>query len=125
VVLINNSALPPEKVLFGEPPPVPAGSGDPALAVYAGEYDTGVKNGAVDIQYTFEVRGSDLWMQITGQPFIQLSHHPTAKDRFEFKPVKAEIQFTRKKDEVVSTTLFQAGLEIHARKLQAPKKTKS
>jgi hypothetical protein len=84
-----------------------------------------VKSGAVDIHYTFEVRGSDLWLQVTGQQFNKLSRHPTAKDRFEFKPVKAEIQFTRKNDEVVSTSLFQSGLEIHARKLPAPKKGKS
>jgi CubicO group peptidase (beta-lactamase class C family) len=126
VVLINNSALLPEKVLFGEPEPVPtpAGSADSTLAAYAGEYDTGVKAGAVDIHYTFEVRGDDLWMQITGQQFNQLTRHPTVKDRFEFKPVKAEIQFKRNKDEVVSATLFQSGLEIHARKLPVSKKSK-
>jgi CubicO group peptidase (beta-lactamase class C family) len=125
VVLINNNVLPPEKVLFGEPPTLQATSADPTLAAYTGEYDTGVKDGTVDIHYTFEVRGSDLWMEITGQSFIQLTRHPTATDRFEFKPVKAEIQFTRKGDEVVSTTLFQSGLEIHARKLPAPRKAKS
>jgi CubicO group peptidase (beta-lactamase class C family) len=121
-MLINNGALSPEDVLFDKPPAKPAGPPDPALAVYAGRYDTGVQSGATDIHYTFEVRGSDLWMQITGQPFIKLSRHPTAKDRFEFKPVEAEIQFTRRKDEITSTTLFQSGLEIHAKKLPAQRK---
>jgi hypothetical protein len=31
--------------------------------------------------------------------------------------VNAEIQFTREDDKVVSTTLFQAGMEIKAKKL--------
>jgi hypothetical protein len=73
----------------------------------------------MDIHYTFEVRGSELWMLVTGQSFIQLSRHPETKDRFEFKPVGAEIQFTRNKEDVVSATLFQSGMEIHARKLSA------
>jgi serine-type D-Ala-D-Ala carboxypeptidase/endopeptidase len=120
-ILINNAALDAETVLFGEPAAPPATPPDSALAAYAGAYDTGVKSGDTSILYTFEVRGSDLWMEITGQSFIPLTPHPTKKDRFEFKPVKAEIQFTRKKDDIVSTTLFQSGLEIQARKLPSKK----
>jgi hypothetical protein len=56
-------------------------------------------------------------MQITGQPFIPLSHHPTMKDRFEYLPVNAEIQFDRVNGKIVATTLFQQGMTIHARKL--------
>jgi hypothetical protein len=117
-MLINNSALAPEDVLFEKPPSGPA---DPALADYVGEYDTGVKAGATDIHYTFEARGSELWMQITGQPFIPLTRHPRTKDRFEFEPVKAEIQFTRGRGGIDSATLFQAGLEVHAKRLSSQK----
>jgi hypothetical protein len=60
-------------------------------------------------------------MQITGQPFIPLDRHPTVADRFVFKPVNAEIQFERKNGGVVATTLFQSGLEIHAKKLTRQK----
>ena len=121
VILINNNEFLPEKVLFDQLDAAPKAPADPALAGYVGAYDTGVKAGATDILYTFEARGSDLWLQITGQPFIPLTRHPSKTDRFEFKPVKAEIQFTRKKDEVISTTLFQDGLEIRAKKLPAKK----
>jgi len=119
VMLINNSTLSPESVLTDAPAKASAQTAAPALIVYVGEYDTGVKAGDTSIHYTFEARGSDLWMQITGQPAIQLERHPTMKDRFEFKPVNAEIQFRREKGTVVSTTLFQDGLEINARKLPA------
>lgn len=130
VMLINNSSLSPEEVLSGRSPDKPAAGGaaktqaDPALADYTGDYDTGVKAGGITIHYRFEARGPDLWMQITGQPFIPLSRHPSAKDRFEFKPVKAEIQFTRRAGRITSTTLFQDGLEINATKLSAEGKAK-
>ena len=83
-----------------------------------GDYDTGVKAQGRTIYYHFEARGSDLWMQITGQPPLALERHPTKKDRFTFAPVKAEIQFTRKAGKVTSTTLFQDGLEINATKVK-------
>lgn len=121
VMLINNSGLSPQDVLFGKPPAPPPAPTDAALADYVGVYDTGVKAGATAIHYTFEARGSDLWMQVTGQSFVPLSPHPTAKDRFEFTAVKAEIQFTRKKGEIVSATLFQDGLEILAKKMPPSK----
>lgn len=121
VMLINNSEVEPQDVIFGTPPSGPAEPADPALAEYVGVYDTGVKAGGTDIHYTFEARGAGLWMLVTGQSFVPLTRHPTEKDRFEFKPVKAEIQFTRRKAEVVSTTLFQDGLEIVAKKLPPAK----
>lgn len=120
VIFINNSVLLPEEVLSGsagKKATAPAMPGDPALAEYIGEYDTGVKGPRSTILYRFEARGSELWMQITGQPAIPLERHPTTADRFVFKPVKAEIQFTRKDGKIVSTTLFQAGLEIKAPRL--------
>lgn len=118
VILTNNSDVSPQDVLTGTAPAkVQNTESDPALADYTGDYDTGVKAGGRAILYRFEGRGADLWMQITGQPFIQLARHPTQKDRFEFKPVKAEIQFTREKNKVIATTLFQQGMEIRARKL--------
>lgn len=123
VVLINNSELAPERVLFGdETTDMSAQPADATLADYAGVYDTGVKARGTEIHYVFEVRGGDLWMEITGQPFVKLSRHATAKDRFEFKPVNAEIQFARMKGSVISTTLFQSGLEILAKKIAGPKK---
>lgn len=129
VMLINNAALMPEKVLMGKAAvsakkPASTAPADATLADYVGVYDTGVKAGDTDIHYTFEARGSDLWMQVTGQSFNKLSRHPTAEDRFELKAVNAEIQFARKSGRVTSTTLFQAGLEIKATKLSAKNKTK-
>ena len=124
VVLINNNDLAPEAVLAGKLPEKPTAlPADPALADYVGEYDTGVKAKNTSILYRFEARGSELWMQITGQAAIPLERHATAADRFVFEPVKAEIQFTRRSGKVISTTLFQDGLEIKADKLSA-KKTK-
>jgi hypothetical protein len=111
VILINNSALEAESVINPtEPSKEPA---DPSLAEFAGDYETSVQG----IHYHFEVRGSHLWLQITGQPSIELSRHPATKDRFEFKPVKAEIQFARRGGKIVSTTLFQEGIEVKAKKL--------
>jgi D-alanyl-D-alanine-carboxypeptidase/D-alanyl-D-alanine-endopeptidase len=121
VMLINNAALSPESVLTGvashDTQKISTAPSDPALAAYVGDYDTGVKAGGTNIHYVFEARGSDLWMQITGQPFIPLSRHPATKDRFEYQPVKAEIQFARKNGEIVGATLFQQGMEIRATKL--------
>lgn len=122
VILINNNALAPESILSGKvemevDPARTKTPPDPSLAVFAGSYDTGAKAGDRTIFYVFEARGSDLWMQITGQQFVPLTRHPTAKDRFEFKPVRAEVQFTREQGEVVATTLYQDGLEIRATKL--------
>ncbi|MFZ4764196.1 MAG: serine hydrolase domain-containing protein [Roseimicrobium sp.] len=124
VMLINNNALLPEQVLSNKLPAAKSVPADPSLADYEGTYDTGVKAGRTAILYHFEARGSDLWMQITGQAAIKLQAHASTKDRFEFKPVKAEIQFTRKKGKVVSTTLFQSGLEIQAKKLVTNGKTR-
>jgi len=124
VILINNNDLAPEAVLAGKLPENPTSQpADPALADYVGEYDTGVKARGTTILYRFEARGSELWLQITGQAAIPLERHATVADRFVFEPVKAEIQFTRRSGKVISTTLFQAGLEIKADKLPA-KKTK-
>lgn len=114
VMLINNSSLSPESIISGAASKAP----DPRLADYAGDYDTSVKAQGQTIYYHFEARGSDLWMQITGQPPIPLKRHPTQKDRFTFAPVKAEIQFSRKGGKVTSTTLFQQGLEINATKVK-------
>ena len=118
VILSNNSECSPEDVISGKPPaPVAKGPVDPALAEFVGEYDTGVKAADTAIHYRFEARGAELWMEITGQPMFPLSRHATKKDRFAFAPVNAEIQFSRAGGKVVSTTLFQAGMEIKAKKL--------
>lgn len=118
VILINNSELSPEDVISGKnPEPAAKGLPEPALAVYEGVYDTGVKAAGTAIHYRFEARGAALWMQITGQRAVPLERHPSKKDRFVFAPVNAEIQFSREGDKVVSTTLFQAGMEIKAIKL--------
>ena len=118
VILANNSECSPEDIIAGKPPvPVAEGPADPALADFVGEYDTGVKAADTAIHYRFEARGAELWMEITGQPMVPLGKHPTKKDRFTFAPVNAEIQFTREDDKVLSTTLFQAGMEIKAKKL--------
>ena len=123
VILINNNELAPEVVLAGKLPEKPTAlPADPAQVDYAGEYDTGVKAGGRSILYHFEVRGTELWMQITGQAAIPLERHATAKDRFVFEPVKAEIQFTRRAGKVTTTTLFQDGQEIKADKLPVKKK---
>lgn len=123
VILISNSEMMPEAVMLGsaevKTPEPGAGPADPALAEFAGKYDTGVKAGVTSIFYTFEARGPALWMQITGQPAIPLERHAGTSDRFVFKPVRAEIQFNRRDGKIVSTTLFQAGLEIHAQKMDA------
>jgi len=122
VILSNNSETSPEDLITGKSPtPGAIGPADPALAEFVGEYDTGVKAGDTVIQYRFEARGGELWMQVTGQPAVPLSRHATKKDRFAFAPVNAEIQFTRDGDNVVSTTLFQEGLEINAKKLNDAK----
>jgi hypothetical protein len=121
VMLINNAALAPESVLNGEASQaaqeIATTPPDATLAAYAGEYDTGVKSGTTPIHYLFEARGSDLWMQITGQPFIPLRRHPTMKDRFEYQPVNAEIQFDRVNGKIAAATLFQQGITIHAKRL--------
>jgi len=121
VMLINNAALTPESVLNGEAShdaqEIATAPPEPTLASYAGDYDTGVKSGTTHIHYLFETRGSDLWMQITGQPFIPLSRHPAMKDRFEYQPVNAEIQFDRVNGKILAATLFQQGMTIHAKKL--------
>lgn len=119
VVLINNGSLAAEAVLSGTASKkaeevLPA---DPVLADFIGVYDTGVKAGKTAIHYRFEGRGKELWMQVTGQQMIPLERHASQADRFVFKPVKAEIQFTRKDGAIVSTTLYQAGMEILAKKL--------
>jgi CubicO group peptidase (beta-lactamase class C family) len=122
VILCNNSECNPEEIISGKPlTPVAKGPADPALAEFVGEYETGVKAADTAIHYRFEARGAELWMQVTGQPAVPLGKHATKKDRFMFAPANAEIQFTRDDDKVVSTTLFQAGLEIKAKKLNDAK----
>ena len=123
VMLINNSALEPKDVLLGKTA-APTTPGDPALNDYVGDYDTQFKAKDTTIHYTFTAHGSDLWMQITGQPAVKLERHPSTKDRFVFKPVNAEIQFAREGGAITSTTLFQSGLEIHATKLSADTSSK-
>lgn len=124
VMLINNNAMMPQDVLFGAakkapgaapaPPPAPE---DATLADYVGVYDTDVDSPRGRIYYTFEGRGHDLWHQITGQPFRQLTKHPSTADRFEIKAFNAELQFTRENGKVTSVTLYQSGFEIKAKKL--------
>jgi CubicO group peptidase (beta-lactamase class C family) len=114
VLLINNNALSPESIISGASAKPPATD----LADYVGDFDTSVKAQGRTVYYHFEARGSDLWMQITGQAPIALKRHPTQEDRFIFAPAKAEIQFTRKDGKVAATTLFQQGLEINATKVK-------
>lgn len=122
VILSNNSECSPEDLISGKPPtPVATGPADPTLADFVGVYDTGEEAAGTAIHYQFEARAAELWMQITGQPAVPLSRHATKKDRFAFAPVNAEIQFTRDGGKVVSTTLFQAGMEILAKKLNDAK----
>ena len=122
VMLINNSSVMPQDVLLGkvgDPAPGSAPqAGDAGLAEYAGVYDTGAKAGETAIYYTFELRGNALWMQVTGQQFLPLSRHASEADRFEFKPLKAEIQFRRKGGKIVSTTLYQDGAEYLAKRMK-------
>jgi serine-type D-Ala-D-Ala carboxypeptidase/endopeptidase len=118
VILFNNSECSPEEIISGRLNRYANnGPADPALGDFSGRYDTGVRAAGTAIHYLFEVKGKVLWMQITGQPRLPLERHPTQPDRFTYAPVSAEIQFTRQNGKVVSTTLFQAGMEIKATKL--------
>jgi CubicO group peptidase (beta-lactamase class C family) len=126
VILINNDALSPQDLVIGPGPKAaskkeaPSAPANADLAAYVGSYDTGIKNrDGVAIHYVFEARGADLWMQVTNQQFNKLSPVAESKDRFELKAVKAEIQFSREEGKVVSTTLYQAGLEIPAKRVPA------
>ena len=117
VILINNEALKTEDVVSGKVPDslLPA---DPALARYVGVFDTGVVAAGKTIHYTFEARGKSLRMQITGQPWIELSKISEKPGCFATESVKAEIHFTGGDDSAESVTLFQAGLEIHAKRIK-------
>lgn len=121
-ILINNNALLPETILTGKATdsPAPQDAKNGPLADYEGVFDTGVNSPRGHIYYTFEVRDQELWFQITGQPFRQLTRHPAAADRFELKGFKAEVQFSRKDGAINGTTLLQNGHEIKAPKVIKP-----
>ena len=114
-ILINNNILRPQSLLMPAAP-------DTALADVVGVYDTGVDSPRGHIYYTFEERDHQLWHQITGQPFRQLTRHPSKADTFELKAFNAELQFHRESGKVTGVTLLQDGREIKATKLIAPPK---
>ncbi|MBL9113888.1 MAG: serine hydrolase [Verrucomicrobiaceae bacterium] len=117
VILINNRALSADDVVTGKLP-VAAEPPDASLVKYLGVFDTGIVAEGTAIHYTMEARGKVMWMQITGQDAIPLTVHPTGADRFEFKPVNAEIQFKLRDGEAETVTLFQAGQEIVAKRVK-------
>jgi hypothetical protein len=118
VLLANNAHAPLEKVLAearGEKPRV-RDSGilltKDQLASFPGIYKINEH-----ARFTVVQRGDQLWTKLTGQTFLRLFPHELP-DRFFFKAVAAEIQFSRHDEqEVTDLTLFQNGRTLKAERL--------
>lgn len=68
-----------------------------------------------DTRFTLVLQKDQLWLRLTGQPFLPLS--AMAVDRFFNTRVAAEVGFTRDKEQrIQSLTLFQNGRELTARR---------
>lgn len=121
VVLISNNSIAGSQVIArtSEVKPV-----DPAtqkeitlpadvLKQYPGVYDLDR-----DFRFTVLLRDGQIYVNLTGQPFIQ--SFAKAQDRFFYKVVPAEIAFNRREGVIHSLTLFQNGNELTARRSSAP-----
>lgn len=116
VVLINNDAIPAEAVLMST-----REEGKPKEAtemnLAAAELDTftGVYELGPTARFTVLRHGEQLVVRLTGQPFLPVT--AIGKERFRYKDVAAELQFTRESDAVKSVTLFQNGREMLAKRI--------
>lgn len=90
-------------------PPFPAAIGldPPVLRQYVGAYSSDVAT------FTVTLTGDALYVQVTGQPAVPV--YASAKDRFFYKIVDAQIRFDRDASgAVTSLTLHQNGADIRA-----------
>lgn len=120
VVLINNAAMEGEALIAAayrqKPRTTPSDRvvETNELASYEGVYPIDANS-----RFTVVRRNDQLWMQLTGQSFLQLHPHEKS-DRFFLKEVAAEIQFVRENGQITSLTLFQNGREVKAPKSSDP-----
>lgn len=121
VVLINNTQLDGSSIIADTrivPPRVMPKEGkiDPALLP---EY-TGVYEIDQDSRFTVLLHQNHLWVRLTGQAFLRLFAKDKETDRFFYKSVNAEVQFTREGGKIISMTLFQNGRELPAKRTLDP-----
>lgn len=119
VILINNAALEPQTILNAtrveQPRSHDAGKTltPEQLAAFQGLY------GASKPQFTVLCHGDHLLCQLTGQAFLRIHPHER-DDRFFYKEVPAELQFSRDdRQQINALTLFQNGREIRFPKTDA------
>ncbi|HET7842711.1 MAG TPA: DUF3471 domain-containing protein, partial [Xanthomonadales bacterium] len=81
---------------------------DDALAAYAGEYQL-----APNVVIAVRPREGGIEAMLTGQPWFPV--YASAKDRFFYRVVDAELEFERDADgKVVAVTLHQGGIDQRA-----------
>jgi len=117
VVLINNDAIPAEAIVSGTREGTKPKEA-PEMNLAASELDafTGIYEMGPTARFTVIRREDHLQVRLTGQPFLAVQ--PLGKDRFRYKDVAAELQFTREGDGMKSLTLFQNGREIPANRVE-------
>ncbi|HEY5792345.1 MAG TPA: serine hydrolase [Chthoniobacterales bacterium] len=119
VILINNAVLSDGAVLAATHSSAPPRESARAFAADELAEFTGVYPLDSMSRFTLLLRGGQLWVRLSGQPFFPLHPHATP-DRFFLKVVPAEIQFERKEGAIQSLTLFQNGRETQAAKSPEP-----
>lgn len=122
VLLVNNSVLDTEAVYARLDPPATPPVARPSVPTQVGRQASLAGLYRVDRQSTFTVllRDGELWVRLTGQPFLPVRH--IGNDRFSYEAVAAELQFER--DDSGAATglvLFQNSREMRAQRLdEAP-----
>ncbi|SKA94349.1 CubicO group peptidase, beta-lactamase class C family [Prosthecobacter debontii] len=121
VVLINNAEMDADGLIArtrqAGPRVMPAeGTLTPEqLPDYLGVYDLDR-----EARFTVISHQNQLWCRLTGQAFLRLFPKKDAPNRFFYKAVDAEVQFTREAGEVTALTLFQNGRELTAKRTAQP-----
>ncbi len=121
VVLINNDMTDASLVVLASRPKEAKAAfkeGKAPADAQLGEL-TGVYKLGTDAQFTVLSQDHQLHARLTGQTFLPLFAEEQA-DRFFYKAVAAELQFTRESGKVAGLTLFQNGRELKAVKTADP-----
>lgn len=121
VVLINNDSLEGSAVIAATSeakPKAPVVHQEIKLPVATLEQYPGVYEIDRDTRFTLLLRDGQLWVRLTGQPFLRL--FASGPDRFFYKAVEAELVFQREQGAVKSLTLLQNGNEITAKRTADP-----
>jgi serine-type D-Ala-D-Ala carboxypeptidase/endopeptidase len=116
-VFVRPGMTAPANVPTAAPAAAPSNSFPPVVALDAATLDGYVGTYAVDDTTAFTVRraGDGLEVQLTGQPFFPV--YASAKDRFFYKVVDAQIEFTRDAaGAVTGLVLHQNGRTLPAKR---------